>query len=196
MARLREFDTDAAIDAAVVVFRQHGYEGTSIQHLVAATGIGRGSLYAAFDNKEGLYLAAVDRYRQNYADPLIELMGCGAPARELIREMLVGLVDEIVKDGTHQACLIVSAATERIHHDAQVAQRVRATTQALEDAFTALIATAQASGGLSAAGDPRDVARFLVMTTHGLRVSGAINPDRKWLMSSVDVAMQSLAIPV
>jgi TetR/AcrR family transcriptional repressor of nem operon len=132
------------------------------------------------------YLAALDRYRQNYADPLVELLTTEAPARELIREVLVGLVDEIVKDGTRMACLIVGAATERIHLDAQVAQRVRSTTQSLEDAFTTLIADAQAAGQISTATPARSLARLLVMATHGLRVSGAINPDRCWLMSVVE----------
>ena len=43
-------------------FRSKGYEGTSVQDLVDATGVGRGSLYAAFGSKEGLYLAAMDRW--------------------------------------------------------------------------------------------------------------------------------------
>src|ERR1700709_867656 len=98
MVRIREFDTDAAIEAALVTFRDTGYEGTSIQALVEATGVGRGSLYAAFGSKDGLSLQALDRYRENYADPLIALLGTEAPALELIREILIGLIDEIVRD--------------------------------------------------------------------------------------------------
>jgi TetR/AcrR family transcriptional repressor of nem operon len=192
MVRLREFDTDAAVGAALTTFRDTGYEGTSIQALVEATGVGRGSLYAAFGSKEGLYLAAIDRYRETYADPLIALLVSGAPARELIRGIFVGLVDEIVGDGRRLACLIVSAATERLQHDAEVAQRVRATTSALEDAFTTLITQAQAAGELSEDRQPRNLARLLVMATHGLRVSGAINPDRRWLMSVVEEALRCL----
>jgi TetR/AcrR family transcriptional regulator, transcriptional repressor for nem operon len=192
VVRVREFDTDAAVEAALATFRSTGYEGTSIQDLVDATGVGRGSLYAAFGSKEGLYLAALDRYRETYADPLVALLDSKAPARELIREILVGLVDEIVRDGARLACLIVSAATERIHRDAQVAQRVRATTRALEDAFATLITDAQADGRLPSTTDPASLARLLVMTTHGLRVSGAINPDRGWLMSVVEEVLRRL----
>jgi TetR/AcrR family transcriptional repressor of nem operon len=192
MARVREFDTEAAVAAAMSTFRQKGFDGTSIQDLVEATGVGRGSLYAAFGSKEGLYLAAVDRYREDYALPLVELLRCGAPARELIREVLVSVVDEIVRDGSRQACLIVAAATERMHRDPQVAQRVRATTDSLEDALAGLITDGQASGQLSPTIDPIDAARFMVMTTHGLRVAGAINPDRRWLMSTVETAIKCL----
>jgi TetR/AcrR family transcriptional repressor of nem operon len=199
VVRIREFDTDAAIEAALVAFRHTGYEGTSIQTLVEATGVGRGSLYAAFGSKEGLYLQALDRYRENYADPLIALLSTEAPALEMIREILIGLVDEIVRDDRRLACLIVSAATERIHQDAQVASRIRTTTQGLEDGFTQLLTAAQATGEIDAAKDqieaakdPRGLARMLVMTTHGLRVSGAINPERSWLMSVVEEVLSRL----
>ena len=89
MARSREFDTGKAVDAAIELFRRRGFEGVSIQEIVAATGIGRGSLYAAFGSKEGIYHAALERYRAVYADPLTELLACrpvhAAVAREFAR---------------------------------------------------------------------------------------------------------------
>jgi len=192
MARFREFDTEAAVQAAMVAFRQHGYEGTSIQDLVEATGVGRGSLYAAFGSKDGLWLAAMDRYREQYAAPLIELLHSGAPARELIREVLVAVVDDIVRDGNRLACLIVGAAMERVAEDPETARRVRTTTQSLEDALTEIITAGQAAGELAGRQDPRDLARFVVMTLQGLRVMGAINPDRRSLMAAAEVAVSAL----
>lgn len=192
MARSREFDTEAAVQAAMLAFQQHGYEGTSIQDLVEATGVGRGSLYAAFGSKDGLYLAAVDRYREQYSTPLIEVLRSGAPARDLIRETLVAVVDEVVRDGSRLACLIVSAAMERVAHDPETARRVRTTTESLEDALTEIIAEAQARGEIADRRDARDLARFLVLTMQGLRVMGAIDQDRRALMTTVEVALGTL----
>ncbi|MEU4093623.1 TetR/AcrR family transcriptional regulator [Streptomyces sp. NPDC026673] len=192
MARVREFDTERAVEAAMNAFRRKGYEGTSIQDLVDATGVGRGSLYAAFGNKEGLYLAAMDRYREHYALPLVEVLRGGAPGRELLREVLVAAVDEIVRDGSRRACLIVGAATERMAHDPQVATHVQSTTALLEDALTRVVAEAQAEGQVSGRRDARDLARYLVVTMHGLRVMGAINPDRDALTAVVDAALDAL----
>jgi TetR/AcrR family transcriptional repressor of nem operon len=192
MARVREFDTKAALEAAMSAFRHRGYEGTSVQDLVDATGIGRGSLYAAFGSKEGLYLAVMDRYREQYALPLIDLLDSGAPARKLIRSVLLGVVDEIVRDGTRQSCLIVSATTERLPHDPEVAGRVRATTVSLEDALTEMIGKGQASGQVTSTRDARDLARFLLTTIHGLRVMGAINTDRGSLTNVAEVALGCL----
>jgi TetR/AcrR family transcriptional repressor of nem operon len=192
MARTREFDTHEAVGAAVSTFRRSGFAGTSIQELVEATGVGRGSLYAAFGDKDGLYRAAVERYRQDYAAPLLERLDSGAPARVLIRETLQGLIDEIVRDGHSQTCLIVSASVERFHGDPVVAQSVRETTNSLEDAFFRVIGAAQADGSLTSSQDPRNLARFLVVTIHGLRVAGAINTDRGWLTSVMQAAIAAL----
>ncbi|MFF1847718.1 TetR/AcrR family transcriptional regulator [Streptomyces sp. NBC_01550] len=192
MARIREFDTEEAVEAAMNAFRRNGYDGTSIQDLVDATGVGRGSLYAAFGSKEGLYLVAMDRYREYYALPLVEVLRDGAPGRELLRAVLVAAVDEIVRDGSRQACLIVGAAVGRVAHDPQVAAHVQSTTELLEDALYQVIAEAQADGQLSDKRDARDLARYLVMTTHGLRVMGAMNPDRASLMAVAEIALDAL----
>ena len=192
MARLREFDTEAAVQAAMVTFRERGYEGTSIQDLVEATGVGRGSLYAAFGSKDGLYLAAVDRYREQYATPLIDLLRTGAPAREVIREVLVAVVDDVVRDGNRLACLIVAAAMERVAGDPETARRVRETTESLEDVLTGVLAAGQAAGEIGERRNARDLARFLVMTLQGLKVMGAINPDRLSLMAAAEVAAAAL----
>jgi TetR/AcrR family transcriptional repressor of nem operon len=61
MARPREFVEELAIDAAAGVFCRHGYTATSIEQLVEATGVHRGSLYAAFGSKRGLFLRVLER---------------------------------------------------------------------------------------------------------------------------------------
>ncbi|MFI8004731.1 TetR/AcrR family transcriptional regulator [Streptomyces sp. NPDC086010] len=189
MARLREFDTEAAVEASMNAFCQNGYEGTSIQDLVEATEVGRGSLYAAFGSKEGLYLAAMDRYRERYAVPLIEILRGGAPVRDLLRAVLVGTVDEVVRDGSRHACMLVGAVTERIARDPKVAAHVHDTTSSLEDALFEVIVEAQDQGQLSKDRDARDLARFLMTFMQGLRVSGTIDGDRGALMATVEVAL-------
>jgi TetR/AcrR family transcriptional repressor of nem operon len=192
MARTREFETTAVVDAAVGVFREKGFEGASIQDLVEATGIGRGSLYAAFGSKEGLYLAALERYRERYAAPLAEMVTAQMPVRRLVREILIGVVDEVVRDGHRQACLIVAGSMERAHREAAVRDQLRATIESLEESLTELIARAQASGELAGDRSAADTAGFLVMCLQGLRVIGAVRPDRAALTATVDTALRCL----
>jgi TetR/AcrR family transcriptional repressor of nem operon len=189
---MREFDTEKAVEAAMNAFRRNGYDGTSIQDLVDVTGVGRGSLYAAFGSKEGLYLAAMDRYREYYALPLVDVLREGAPSRELLHEVLFAAVDEIVRDGSRRACLIVGAAVGRIAQDPQVTAHVQSTTEMIEDALYQVVAEAQADGQLSGKQDARTLARYLIMTMHGLRVMGSIQSDRTSLMAVVETALDAL----
>lgn len=69
---------------------------------------------------------------------------------------------------------------------------MRSTTASLEDALCELIAEAQASGELPAARGSRDLARFFLVTMQGLKVMGAIDPDRSSLMGAVEVALGAL----
>ncbi len=61
MGRTRSFDQDVVLDRTVDLFARSGYEGTSIDDVVTATGLHRGSLYAAFGSKRGLFRAALHR---------------------------------------------------------------------------------------------------------------------------------------
>ncbi|MET8413443.1 helix-turn-helix domain-containing protein [Streptomyces sp. NPDC005195] len=192
MARTREFDTDAVVASAMEAFRRTGYEGTSMRDLAEATGLGSGSIYAAFGSKEGLYLAALDLYRRSYAVPLTDLLRSGGDAREVIREVFVGAVDEIARDGSRLACLIVAGAMERARDDVRVGQRLRSTTRSLELALFDVIAEGQLRGRLPSARAAADLAAFLVTSLQGLRVMGAIDPDRAALMRSAEVALSCL----
>lgn len=69
MARQREFVETLAIDAAAAVFRRHGYAATSIEQIVEATGVHRGSLYSAFGSKRGLFLRVLERASMNNLRP-------------------------------------------------------------------------------------------------------------------------------
>ncbi|GLW11523.1 hypothetical protein Misp01_66510 [Microtetraspora sp. NBRC 13810] len=101
-------------------------------------------------------------------------------------------METILRDGREQSCLIVGAAAEGLCRDPEVAARVEATTSSLEDALTEMIAAAQTGGELSDARDARGLARFVMTTMHGLRVMGAINPDRRYLMSVAEAALCGL----
>ena len=62
MGRAREFDADEVLDKALTVFREKGYEATSVQDLVLRTGVNRASLYGAFGNKQKLFQRVMERY--------------------------------------------------------------------------------------------------------------------------------------
>lgn len=192
MARTREFDTEAAVERAMDLFWSRGFAATSVQDLVDATGVGRGSLYAAFGSKEGLYLAALDRYREQLATPMVTALRSGSPVRDVVRGLLEGLAAQAVADQRRRGCLMVNAATERCAVDPTVARRVRDTVAANEAALVEALTAARAAGQLAADKDPVALARFLIAVTHGLRVTGVITPEPQVLRDVLEVALGSL----
>ena len=104
VARPREFDTDAALDGAIGVFREHGFEGSSAQMLVDAMGIGRQSLYAAFGDKWQLYRSAVRRDGMGKCAAHFEALRSGVRAINGIDAMLRRVVETADQPGCCTSC--------------------------------------------------------------------------------------------
>jgi TetR/AcrR family transcriptional regulator, transcriptional repressor for nem operon len=192
MARIREFDTDTAVAQAMELFWEHGYEGTSLQDLTEGLAIGRGSLYAAFGSKDGLYQAALERYRQECVGPMLQALSVDGDFRDALRGLLSVLVTDAVADERRRGCMVVNAATERVPHDPATSETVRAVLQGNEDALTEALIAARDRGELSADKDPAALGGFLGTFITGLRVAAKTNPDEAALMGSVEVALTVL----
>ncbi|VAW47613.1 Transcriptional regulator, AcrR family, partial [hydrothermal vent metagenome] len=65
--RQRSFDKQQALENAMRVFWQKGYIGASLMDLTESMGINKPSMYAAFGNKEQLFIQATQNYLENYA---------------------------------------------------------------------------------------------------------------------------------
>lgn len=187
MARSKEFDPDAAIDKALALFRQQGYEATSIDDLVKHLGIGRGSLYATFGSKHALYLAALDRYiEQIGGGQLPQTLG----ARDAIAALLQQQMEEALATARLGGCPLVNSIAERLPQDRAVAARVQANLGQAEELFFALLRN-DATLGLSEA-ESRQTAQMLVNTVVGLRLTAKAHPDRERLLHIVTATLKVL----
>lgn len=191
MARIKEFDPDVALRAALEVFWEQGYEATSMSDLVERLGIGRASIYATFGGKHDLYLKALDRYSED-ADPLLlgELSAAGS-ALDAVRGVLHRYAAEAAGKRRSRGCFVVNTATE-LPRDAASAHRVRASWMHLETLLAAALARAQAAGELSDKRDPRALARMLLVLLQGVRVVGKVADDPAPVRDAVDQALALL----
>jgi len=136
MGRPREFDTDHALDRAMRVFWAKGYEGTSVDDLLSAMGLARGSLYKAFGDKRSLYLAALRRYDAEIIDGAVRWLR--DPANGDGRERIAGLLRsglEAVRQSDRTGCFLCNASVDQAPHDPAVAEEVRRSMGRLEAAF-------------------------------------------------------------
>src|SRR6266481_3828469 len=134
--RPREFDLDKALDQAIPVFRERGYNATSIGDLIDAMGLASGSIYKAFKDKRAVFLAAFDRYMSLRNDQIARVANTAKPARERLRDLLAFYVESSKGIEGRRGCLVVGSAVELAIVDREVAARVNASV-ARNQAFLA-----------------------------------------------------------
>ena len=187
MARPREFDTDAALDGAIAVFREHGFEGSSAQMLVDAMGIGRQSLYAAFGDKWQLYCAAARRYGMAECAAHADALRSGTRAIDGIGAMLRRVVET-----AHQPCLGVSSIYEFGASRPDLEEINALLARSLRGAIAARVRDAQREGDVAAGLRSEAVAGFLIANIAGIRVAGRGGAGRAALASLADMALRAL----
>lgn len=187
MARPKTFDDDVALDAAISVFREHGFEGTSAQMLVDAMGIGRQSLYNSFGDKAGLYAAAVRRYALEETQAHRAALRTGDRAIDGIRTM----VDRIVREAG-QPCLGVNSVAE-LGTSWPALNEIRATAdRSLRTAIVAQVEAAQADGDIAADVDPDIVATWFVASFSGIRIAARGGASAEHLKSLGELTLRAL----
>ncbi|GLZ15690.1 TetR family transcriptional regulator [Actinomadura sp. NBRC 104425] len=192
MGRTREFDVDAAVADAMDLFWRRGYAATSVQDLVAATGVGRGSLYAAFGSKDGLYEAALRRYAEESLGCMRQRLERGGPVRAVLRDLLLEVVDETVADPQRRGCLMTNTAVERLPGDPLAGRVVGRALDLLAELVEAALRRGRDRGELPPDADVTALADFVVTTIQGLRVQGKAGADRRRLAAVVDAALRAL----
>lgn len=191
MARSKAFDTDAALQGATEVFQAKGFEATSIQDLVDRLGISRQSLYDTFGDKQALWLASLERYRQAGRRPFADLLEGPMPLRKALAALFNLMLDRLLSpDG--MACLMAHAALERAAGDPATRACVGGHLNQLFALFEARLRRAQAEGELGPGHDPAALARFLQNAIHGLQVTARSGASRGDLEGIVRVTLSVL----
>ena len=192
MPRHKEYDRDQVLDRALKVFRTRGFEGTSVQDLVKATGLNRFGMYQAFGSKEGLFLAVMDRYRSEVATRGLEILEAEPRSLKNIKNYF----DQMIKNysnGKAQGCLITNTAVETPGVCKTASRKVQKVFKQLEDAFRSSLAGAQQAGEIPRNSDLQAMACFLVGITQGLGVFCRAKATRTQMETFVNVALNGLA---
>ena len=190
IGRPRGFDADAALERAMVVFWEQGYEGASLTDLTAAMGITKTSMYAAFGNKEDLFRKALERYEEGPAAYVARALR-QPTAREVAAAFLAGSVAASTRPGCPAGCLGVQgslAAGEagRTARDTLTAWRDQGRAH-LHDRFQRAVD----EGDLPADADPGLLARYVMTVANGIAVQAAGGAGGDELRQVADVALRN-----
>jgi TetR/AcrR family transcriptional repressor of nem operon len=186
MPRPRLFDEDEVLERAMRTFWAKGYRDTSVEDLVAATGVRAGSLYNAFPGgKHALFLAALERYSRLVVPVKLGELANDAAGVAEIRAYFDGLVADLTTREGRAGCLMVNSAVELADADSDVARAVTAHMRRLERNATRALRNAGTP-------DPEARAKLLVATAFGLMVVGKTGASREVLDTIVDAAFAGL----
>lgn len=190
MGRPRAFDRDKALDQALHVFWQNGYEGASIADLTEAMGINPPSLYAAFGNKEALFREALDRYEARRDEIMAEAFAAPT-AREAMTRLLEGAADRLSDKGKPRGCLMVQGALCGGEECESVQRDLAARRAGGEALIRERLKRAKREGDLPSDADPAALARFVSTVLQGMSVQASGGATRKELRAVADLALQA-----
>jgi TetR/AcrR family transcriptional repressor of nem operon len=167
--RPRKFDRSEALEAAIGVFWDRGYEGASVQDLLDAMGINRGSMYNSFGDKETLFVQAVEHYCTRSRESISAILKRPGSALDNVREV-VRSRGVAAASGPVRGCLVTNTAVEMAPHVSAVSDTLTYHFSRLELMIRNALERAVDSGELSHLADTRALARFLVAVDQGLMV--------------------------
>ena len=185
------FDKDAALEAAMLLFWERGYEGTSMADLTQAMGLNPSSIYAAFGDKHALFSLAVQRYMETqaqYAKKALE-----EPTLEaVVRALFDNTIEFLTTPGHPPTCMTLAGAVG-CSVDATPARDIMTEIRKQnEAAIRKRFLQARRSGELSKDINVEDYTRYLSSILAGLSIQAANGSTKAELMRTAQMALRYL----
>lgn len=191
MPRPRAFDELDVVRRAREVFHDRGFATTSVDHLTAATGLSRSSLYGAFGDKRGVFIRAFSDYLSEQGQRLsVELAGDDEGARARLRSHLLNKTADPV--ASRRGCLLAKSVAELAADDAEVAAMGLRFYDTYERLLTDCVRGAQRSGDLRRDLDAADAGALLLAALRGIEALGRAGRPEAELERIADAAIAAL----
>ena len=192
MARPQEFDRSEVIKLAMDVFHRQGYGATTVPDLVEATRLQPGSLYAAFKNKKGILMEALQTYTDESVDNLNQTFSTSDTALGGIRKFLLQMVDLCKGEEGRYGCLMVNTLMEMAPRDEEVEDLLSKLLVRIETRIADQLRLAKQQAELAADKNPEILAKFVLTSLWGLRVLGKTNPKPAEMRAVIEQVIMNL----
>ena len=193
LGRPREFDADEALARILDVFWAKGFEGSSMSDLVTATGLKKGSLYAAFGDKRSMYLEALALYERSAIQKTVRLLTGGGAPEQRIADFFQLAIDAVAIRQDRRGCFLCNASVDQAVLDPETEQVVQQSFtrfgRALEVALSELVGASTDEKWCQAE------AQHLLSVYFGLRVLAKGGHSVKSLKDAKEAALSRLSPP-
>ncbi|WP_020652979.1 TetR/AcrR family transcriptional regulator [Massilia niastensis] len=194
MARTKVFDPRLALEAAMEVFWEKGYEASSTDDLLTAMKIGRQSMYDTFGDKKQLYLAALEHYIDTGGVEMRRRFGGALTPLQAIQEFLMETAQAGARDRA-RGCMAVNAASDFGEQDADVCALVTRAGEVTEGVLARLLAQAKERGEVAPGLDVAAAASYIHTTIRGMRTSAKAGVGAGLLSATAGFVMAALKAP-
>ncbi|WP_436762302.1 TetR/AcrR family transcriptional regulator [Streptosporangium sp. V21-05] len=190
IGRPRGFDADEALERAVLVFWEHGYEGASLATLTGAMGISTTSMYAAFGNKEELFRRALERYTEGPSAYLVQALE-EPTALGVATAILAGTVRTTTRPAHPHGCMGVQGALAVGDSGREVRDLLVSWRDNSHSLVRERFRRAADDGDLPPETDPGLLARYVTTLAFGIAVQAATGVGRDELQEVADAALRN-----
>jgi len=192
MARPRTFDEPAALDAAVRLFWEHGFQGTTLSDLTRGMLMQKASLYAVFGDKEALFLSAIDRYRSVFTAPSVAALDGTGPALDAVRAYLRDLARRYTDPQTPRGCLVTNTVLECPAPSEAICRAAAASISAGEAALYRTLERARRGAELPDDVDIRALSRVLLGIGQSMALISKLHADPAFVQDVLQGALDLL----
>lgn len=193
MARPFQFDKEAALNNAMLLFWENGYCNTSYDQIVDRLGLSRSSIYNSFSDKKNLFIESLKFYIQKESKSLVSALNDLPPNQESIKTILQQIVYSSISQKHPKGCMVVNTAIEFAHHDKVIRQIVEANAKEVISAFTDFIEAGQLQSSINNHLQAEALAVALFHQITALRVTGKIMRDKSFFETAINTFSQLFA---
>jgi TetR/AcrR family transcriptional repressor of nem operon len=187
-----EFDPDQVVASAMTAFWSKGYEATSLQDLLDATGLSKSSLYQSFGGKQQLFGRCISAYTDRMVTMLRERLGSSGSATQFIHSVLT----EIGSEGAHGqrpvGCLVMNTASEFGQREPVFAEWVDSGISRVRAVMLRAVEQGQRAGEISRSTSAAALADYLMSSIAGLRTMVKAGTPTKKVLGVVDLVVSTL----
>ncbi|MGB3590200.1 MAG: TetR/AcrR family transcriptional regulator [Nonlabens sp.] len=189
MPRELKFDQQKVLKSAMELFWLKGYNATSMQDLVDATGLNRSSLYNTFGDKMQLYAAALQHYMKQTAVQFEEVLKNKVSAYETIENIFKSFLPEIARDS--RGCMSMNCKAE-MNADSAIKKWLETKQEQSLAMFQQLIEQGQQDGSINTNKSSRTYAWHVFNAFQGYRMTGILEKDPHTLKGIINTSLEIL----
>ncbi|WP_136481075.1 TetR/AcrR family transcriptional regulator [Cognatitamlana onchidii] len=192
MPKVETFNRDLVIEQVTNVFHDKGFNATSMQDIVDATGLNRSSIYNSFENKHNLFLECLKTYKSRSNNHLSDKLSTASNSLDAIALIFDVYIEEIIKNVHDKGCLIVNCASEMANHDVSITDFLFKNQSDMLTFLENLVSKGQKEQLINTNKSSKEYALYLYSSIQGFRMTGILISDKPELESIKNTIIQTL----